>query len=182
MSSVDIVVPIYWSFRNISTFPFLKNKITKATTYWVKEKFIPGRFIVPEWTWPGRGTFCVIPGLSRTTRDTWSPYLKYSKISKTYYWIVIGDYRCQICIEQSKVAINLIVYKLFHTNHPNYCRPNLLLEHSDQTLQISDPTPDSGCFSDRIAYQDLRSTALWESHEDRPKQIKLKWHLKESEM
>src|SRR6218665_691428 len=29
---------------------FNKNKITKNTTYFVIEKFIPGRFIVPEWT------------------------------------------------------------------------------------------------------------------------------------
>ena len=28
---------------------------------------IPGRFIVPESTWPGRGTFFPIPGLSRAT-------------------------------------------------------------------------------------------------------------------
>jgi len=34
---------------------------------------IPGRFIVPEWTWPGRGTFFPIPGLSRAIRDSWSP-------------------------------------------------------------------------------------------------------------
>jgi len=38
------------------------------------EQFIPGRCIVPEWTWPGRGIFCSIPGLSRAIRDTWSPY------------------------------------------------------------------------------------------------------------
>jgi len=42
-------------------------------TYLVLEKFIPGRCIVPEWTWPGRGTFCFIPGLSRAIRDSWSP-------------------------------------------------------------------------------------------------------------
>src|SRR6218665_3354111 len=36
---------------------------------------IPGRLIVPEWTWPGRGTFLSIPGLSRAIRDIWSPYL-----------------------------------------------------------------------------------------------------------
>src|SRR6218665_739500 len=35
---------------------------------------IPGRLIVPEWTWPGRGTFLSIPGLSRAIRDIWSPY------------------------------------------------------------------------------------------------------------
>src|SRR6218665_2540099 len=46
----------------------------KAATYLVTEKFIPGRFIVPEWTWPGRGTFCLIPGLSRAIWDTWSLY------------------------------------------------------------------------------------------------------------
>jgi len=33
---------------------------------------IPGRFFVPEWTWPGRGTFFSIPGLSRAIRDSWS--------------------------------------------------------------------------------------------------------------
>jgi len=38
--------------------------------------FIPGRFIVPEWTWPGRGTFFPIPGLSRAIRDSWSPYAR----------------------------------------------------------------------------------------------------------
>ena len=36
--------------------------------------FIPGRFVVPEWTWPGHGTFFPIPGLSRAIRDSWSPY------------------------------------------------------------------------------------------------------------
>jgi len=41
----------------------------------VLEKCIPGRFIVPEWTWPGRGTVCLIPGLSRAIQDIWSPYL-----------------------------------------------------------------------------------------------------------
>jgi len=35
--------------------------------------FIPGRFIVPEWTWPGRGTFFPMPGLSRAIQDSWSP-------------------------------------------------------------------------------------------------------------
>ena len=28
-----------------------------------------------EWTWPWRGTFCPILGLSRAIRDIWSPYL-----------------------------------------------------------------------------------------------------------
>jgi len=45
---------------------FVNNKIAKATTYLVLEKFIPGRCIVQERTWPGRGTFCPILGLSRT--------------------------------------------------------------------------------------------------------------------
>jgi len=53
---------------------FLNDKIAEATTYLVLEKFSPGRFIVPELTWPGRGTFYPIPGLSRAIRDTWSPY------------------------------------------------------------------------------------------------------------
>jgi len=34
--------------------------------------------------WPGRGTFCPVPGLSRTIRDSWSPYFKV-----TYAEIVI---------------------------------------------------------------------------------------------
>src|SRR6218665_3219977 len=49
-------------------------KITNSATYLILEKFIPGRCIVPEWTCPGRWTFCPIPGLSRAIRDTWSPY------------------------------------------------------------------------------------------------------------
>jgi len=35
---------------------------------------IPGRYIVPEWTCTGRGTFFPNPGLSRAIRDSWSPY------------------------------------------------------------------------------------------------------------
>ena len=51
----------------------LNNKTAKATTYLVLEKFIPERCIVPERTWPGRGTFRPIPELSRAIRDIWSP-------------------------------------------------------------------------------------------------------------
>jgi len=70
MSSVENVLHIGWSCRNISTFRFLKIKLSKATRYLFINKFIQGRFIVPEWTWPERGTFYLIPGLSRA----WSHY------------------------------------------------------------------------------------------------------------
>jgi len=76
-NSVEIFVHMHSLFlflQIIFTFWFLKN-ITAISANWAHENFIPGRFIVPEWTWPGRGTFVSIPGLSRAIRDIWSPYL-----------------------------------------------------------------------------------------------------------
>src|SRR6218665_630424 len=73
-TSENIVGTVAWAFpppqifgETVPPFPL------GLRPYLALGKFIPGRFIVPEWTWPGRGTFCLIPGLSRAIRDTWSP-------------------------------------------------------------------------------------------------------------
>ena len=80
--------------------------------YLVLEKFIPGRFIVPEKPWPGRGTFCLIPGLSRAVRDTWSPYLHhllFVKVCMTSHHLSINKNCEQHCCPSSNSCIILFI-------------------------------------------------------------------------
>ena len=67
---VFVLLQIYFYFLIFEKF---NSKVGKLSPR--KENFIPGLFIVLGWTWPGRGTFHSVPGLSRAIRDIWSPYV-----------------------------------------------------------------------------------------------------------
>jgi len=84
--------------------PFLKNDTctAKATTYSVLEKLIPERFIVPERTWRGRRTFCLIPGLSRQSGTSGHPK---REVESSFQSVTVAVR----CILQPLLMIELLV-------------------------------------------------------------------------